>query len=277
MDNFNSISGQTPSDSPTSQHQLQHLWWTAVIYCFGILSGSFLIFNDDWQNLQGLQGFLQSVVITTYLLILLRIGMPLNFHPRQKLLHSNLGYGTWITITRAMLIALLAGYLFQPWPPSRVVPGCRSWTPGILYLAASLLDHMDGRFARAQQHETRLGAFLDINIDALGLLIAPLLAVWYGQLPVAYLSVGVAYYLFVCGIWLRKKFFKPVFEIKPRRSARIIAGIQMSFVGFALLPLISPPVKIVAAYIIMTPLLVGFVKDWLSASGYAKSEQNGPN
>jgi CDP-diacylglycerol--glycerol-3-phosphate 3-phosphatidyltransferase len=198
--------------------------------------------------------------------------MPLNYHPRQKVLHSNLGYGTWITITRAMLIAILAGYLFQPWPQSRIFPDRLSWTPGILYLAASFLDYLDGRVARAHQHETRLGAFLDINFDALGLLIAPLLGVWYGQLPVAYLSVSAAYYLFVFGIWLRKKYLKPVFEIKPRRSARIIAGFQMGFVGIALMPVISPEITTVAAYIFMIPLLAGFTKDWLVVSGYKNKD-----
>lgn len=268
------IKEQTPTNPLILQQRLQRMWWTAVFYCLSILSGGFLIFNNDWQNCQGLQGSAQATVITAYILILLRIGIPLNYHPRQKVLHSNLGYGTWITITRAMLIAILAGYLFQPWPLSRLVPGWPSWTPGILYLAASLLDYLDGRVARASQQETRLGAFLDINIDALGLLVAALLAVWYGQLPVAYLSVGAAYYLFIFGIWLRKKYSKPVFEVKPRRSARIIAGFQMGFVGIALLPVISPPIKIVAAYIFMIPLLVGFANDWLVASGY---KNNGPN
>jgi CDP-diacylglycerol--glycerol-3-phosphate 3-phosphatidyltransferase len=244
------------------------MWLKAVIYCFCLLSGGFLIFKNDWQNLHGLQGILQATIVTAYILILLRIGMPLNYHPRQQVLHSNLGYGTWITITRAMLIAILAGYLFQPWPHSRIFPGRLSWTPGILYLAASFLDFLDGRVARANQHETRLGAFLDINFDALGLLIAPLLAVWYGQLPYAYLSVGAVYYLLVFGIWLRRKYSKPVFEIKPRRSARIIAGFQMGFVGIALLPVISPAITKGAAYIFMIPLLAGFAKDWLVASGY---------
>ena len=227
-----------------------------------------MIFKSDWQNLYGLQGIFQATIITAYILILLRIGMPLNYHPRQKVLQSNLGYGTWITITRAMLIAILGGYLFQPWPQSHLLPGRLSWTPGTLYLTASLLDYLDGRVARAGGCETRLGAFLDINIDALGMLIAPLLAVWYGQLPVVYLSVGAAYYLLVFGIWLRKKFSKPVFKVNPRRSARIIAGFQMGFVGIALLPVISPPITTVAAYIFMIPLLAGFAKDWLVASGY---------
>ena len=255
---------------PKSQPRLQRMWWTAVIYCFFILFSGFLILNDDWPNRHGLQGIVQATIITVYVLILLRIGLPLNYHPRQKVLHSNLGYGTWMTITRAMLIAILAGYLFQPWPQSRLFPGRLSWAPGTLYLTASLLDYLDGRVARAGNHETRLGAFLDINIDALGLLIAPLLAVWYGQLPGAYLSVGGVYYLLVFGIWLRKKYSKPVFEVKPRRSARIIAGFQMGFVGIALLPLIGPPLTTAVAYIFMIPLLAGFAKDWMIAGGYTK-------
>jgi CDP-diacylglycerol--glycerol-3-phosphate 3-phosphatidyltransferase len=259
---------QTHLNPPKSQQGLQRIWWTAVIYCFCILLGGFLILNDDWQTRYGLQGIVQAAIMTAYVLILLRIGMPLNYHPRKKVLHSNLGCGTWITITRAMLIAILAGYLFQPWPQSRLFSGRLSWTPGTLYLTASLLDYLDGWVARAGKHETRLGAFLDINIDSLGLLIAPLLAVWYGQLPGVYLSVGAAYYLLVFGIWLRKKYSKPVFEVKPRRSARIIAGFQMGFVGIALLPVISPPLTTVAAYIFMIPLLAGFVKDWMIVSGY---------
>ena len=268
------IKGHPSLNPAKSQQRLQRMWWTAVVYCVCILLGAFLVLNDDWPNRHGLQGLGQATLITAYVLILLRIGMPLNYHPRQKVLHSNLGYGTWITITRAMLIAILAGYLFQPWPQSRLFPGRLTWTPGTLYLAASLLDYLDGRVARAVNHETRLGAFLDINIDALGLLIAPLLAVWYGQLPGAYLSVGGAYYLLVFGIWLRKKCSKPVFEVKPRRSARIIAGFQMGFVGIALLPVISPPMTTAAAYIFMIPLLVGFAKDWMIVGGY---RNYGPN
>jgi CDP-diacylglycerol--glycerol-3-phosphate 3-phosphatidyltransferase len=60
----------------------------------------------------------------------------------------------------------------------------------------------------------------------------------------------------------------PVFEIKPRRSARIIAGFQMGFVGIALLPAISSAITTVAAYFFMIPLLAGFAKDWLVVSGY---------
>ncbi len=251
---------------------LRREWWTAVFACLFMLLGGFSVLNYVWPHYNALDWILQTVFITIYILGLLRTGLPLNYHPQQSVLYSNLGWGTWITIIRAMLIAILAGYLFQPWPQSRVVPGRLSWAPGIIYITASILDYVDGRVARVCRHETRLGAYLDINIDALGLPIAPLLAVWYGQLPVAYLSVSAAYYLFIFGIQLRKKYSKPVFELKSRPGARMIAGFQMGFVGIALLPVFSPPATTIAAYIFMIPLLAGFVRDWLFVCGQLESD-----
>jgi hypothetical protein len=42
----------------------------------------------------------------------------------------------------------------------------------------------------------------------------------------------------------------------------------MGFVGITLLPVISSTITTGAAYIFMIPLLAGFAKDWLVASGY---------
>jgi len=111
------------------------------------------------------QWILQAAVIMIYVLGLVRYGLNWNYHPGQKVLHPTLGYGTWLTILRGSLIALLAGYLFQPWPASDFFPGRLSWAPGLLYIVALVLDYIDGRIARACRHETQLGAFLDINID----------------------------------------------------------------------------------------------------------------
>jgi CDP-diacylglycerol--glycerol-3-phosphate 3-phosphatidyltransferase len=93
-------------------------------------------------------------------------------------------------------------------------------------------------------------------------------AVWYGQLPAAYLSVGMVYYAFVAGIRLRRKFSKPVVVPGPWRGARMIAGIQMGFVGIALLPIADSSITRPAAYAAMTPLLAGFVRDWMIVCGY---------
>jgi CDP-diacylglycerol--glycerol-3-phosphate 3-phosphatidyltransferase len=254
------------------EKRLRIQWWTALVLCLSILLGSFLMFA--WRNhgLNNAQWILQALTVTMFVLGLLRYGLKWNYRPDHSNLMSTLGYGTWLTIIRGALIAVLAGYLFQPWLVSKFSPGAYSWTPGLLYIAAAVLDFFDGRVARASQHETRLGAFLDINFDALGLLIASLVAVWYGQLPVAYLSVGCAYYIYRTGIWLRKTLSKPVTEPGPWRGARIIAGVQMGFVGIALLPILRPPATTLTAYIVMIPLLIGFVRDWMIVCGYRISK-----
>jgi CDP-diacylglycerol--glycerol-3-phosphate 3-phosphatidyltransferase len=249
--------------------RLRARWWAATGLCFLILLGGFLLFNRKGTWSDAFQWMLQSMIIMIYVLGLLRYGLRWNYHPAEKVLRSTLGYGTWLTIIRGALLAVLAGYLFQPWPASGFSPGRLSWTPGLLYITASILDYFDGQVARACRHETRLGAFLDINLDALGLLIASLAAVWYGQLPPAYLSVGFVYYAFIAGIRLRKKFSKAVYEIRPWRGARIIAGFQMGFVGIALLPIVKPPVTTLTAYGAMLLLLAGFARDWMIVCGYS--------
>lgn len=261
-------SGAITSDD--TLRQLTAWWWAAVGLCVSILLTGFLVFNQGRPRPSAFLWFLQSIVVMGYVLGLLRYGLRWNYHPQRKILHSTFGCGTWLTIIRGALIAVLAGYLFQPWPASQFLPGRLSWAPGLLYLSASILDNIDGRVARAVRQETRLGAFLDINLDALGLLIAPLVAIGYGQLPVTYLSVGCAYYVFTAGIRLRKKLSMPVVEPGPWRGARVIAGLQMGFVGIALLPAIKPPVATLAAYVMMIPLLGGFVRDWMIVCGYWK-------
>lgn len=72
----------------------------------------------------------------------------------------------------------------------------------------------------------------------------------------------------MAGIQLRKIISKPIFESKPWRGARIIAGFQMGVVGIALLPIVKPPATTLAAYAAMIPLLAGFVRNWLVVCGY---------
>ena len=199
---------------------LRARWWAAVGLSLLILLSGLLLLSRGRPRLNIAQWILQSAVVMIYVLGLLRYGLGWNYHPEQKVVRSTLGYGTWLSIIRGALIANLAGYLFQPWPESKLCPCSLSWTPGLLYISASILDFADGRVARACKHETRLGAFLDINLDALGLLIASLVAVWYAQLPAVYLSVGFAYYVFQAGMRLRKNLLMSVLEPAPWRGAR---------------------------------------------------------
>jgi CDP-diacylglycerol---glycerol-3-phosphate 3-phosphatidyltransferase len=181
-------------------------------------------------------------------------------------LFTTLGAANWITLMRAGAIVGLAGIL--PWTLSRgpSLPNSLAWGAGIVYLGLSLADLLDGLVARKQERETELGRRLDIESDAAGLLVASLVAVAFDRLPAVYLLVGLAYYPFVLGIWLRQKRALPVIALRPRPYARIIAGFQMGLVGIALLPIFNPVFTYTAAIIFMAPLLIGFLRDWLMVS-----------
>jgi CDP-diacylglycerol---glycerol-3-phosphate 3-phosphatidyltransferase len=174
-----------------------------------------------------------------------------------------LGTANHITLLRGLLISLTAGFLFAP-------PGdgkAAAWLPGSLYLAAALLDGVDGAWARKTRTRTLLGEVLDVRYDALGVLVASAVAVGTHRLPVYYLAAGGAYYVFQLGLRLRRRRGKPLHPAGPRAFARLVAGFQMGFLSAALLPLFSGPVLALAAPVFLLPLLAGFIWDWLIAAG----------
>ena len=181
-------------------------------------------------------------------------------------LFPTLGAATWITLLRAAALVALAGFLPMAIQPGQELPNTLTWAPGTIYLGIALADLLDGFVARQQGRETELGKGLDIETDAAGLLAASLLAVALGRLPAIYLLVGLAYYPFILGIRMRQRRALPVIALQSRPSARILAGFQMGLVGLALLPLFNPAFLFLAAAIFMTPLLIGFLRDWLVVS-----------
>lgn len=190
-------------------------------------------------------------------------------------LFPTLGAANWISLVRAAAVVVLAGFLplaLQTTEPADFrAPG---WAAGILYLGISLADLLDGFAARRQNRETELGKGLDIETDAAGLLVASLVAVAFSRLPVIYLMVGLVYYPFILGIRMRQKKGLPVVALRSRPYARIIAGCQMGLVGMALLPIFHPAFTTAAAYIFMTPLLLGFLRDWLVVSCRIKTDRD---
>ena len=139
-----------------------------------------------------------------------------------------------------------------------------------MYLTAVAGDALDGFVARTTASQTPLGELLDTRIDALGILAACLLAIHYGQLPGYYLSAGVAYYVLRFAVFVRKKTGRPCAGVRPRPGARVMAGIQMVFLGVVLLPLFSPQFTHIAAVLILIPFLVGFLFDWQAVSVHEK-------
>ena len=143
----------------------------------------------------------------------------------------------------------------------------RSWLPGVLYLAAALLDGVDGALSRRTGMQTPLGKTLDVNIDALGVLVTSVVAVTNHRLPAYYLAAAAAYYLYHFGLWRWRRRGKQVHPTGSRTFARLVAGFQMGFLGTALLPIFTYNVLKTVAPLFLLPLLAGFFWDWAMVRG----------
>lgn len=192
--------------------------------------------------------------------------LELNRAGKDAPLYPTLGWANRLTLLRGGLIALTGGFLFQP-----QAVGLMAWIPGVLYSIAAILDRMDGFVARRSKHTSLLGSELDTVYDALGLLVAPLLAVGYGKVHWSFLLVSAAYYVFIWGLYWRHTHNLPVYSLMPSMLRRTLAGFQMGFVAFILLPCFAPPLTIVIGIAFMLPILLGFVVDWLVVSGRIES------
>ena len=188
--------------------------------------------------------------------------LPLNYREGETAVLPTLGYGNGLTLARGLALALLSGFLFSPWPT-----GWLAWLPMLLYTAASIADYLDGYVARVTRHATILGARLDMEFDGLGMLLVTLLALNYGQLPLWYLPLGLARYLFLLGLWWRQRRGLPIHDLPPSVHRRIFAGFQMGFMSAVLWPIVPPLGATIAGTIFAAATAVSFLRDWLVAAG----------
>lgn len=262
------MTGTLPQENP-SLRILRLRWLSLAILAGLFLAGSFLILQKVWQPEMAWRWLFQSSLPVTYLLVMLWSGLALNTRPGELTLLPELGPGNGLTFMRGLLTSALAGFLFLPLPP-----GWLAWLPGLLFTTAVTADLFDGYLARRSNHVTRLGEMLDMALDGLGVLIGAILLVQYGKAPPFYLLVGLARYVFIAGIGLRRLLGKPVFDLAPSSSRRPFAGAQMGFIGVALFPFFSPPGTALVAACFALPFLIGFLRDWLTVSGVFRAHSN---
>jgi CDP-diacylglycerol--glycerol-3-phosphate 3-phosphatidyltransferase len=246
-------------------------WWTAAFISFCAVIGFNLFIISCWRIPFDWTRFVLPLLPFIYVLAVLRSGLPLNHRPGETRVLAHLGWANGITVARGVLVSVLA--CFWNWPATIPfsIRHSFAWLPGVIYIASALLDLVDGMVARRTDHVTRLGERLDTLFDALGLLTAVLAGIALNQLPLPYLAVALAYYVFSAGIRIRRRTGRMVIPLKPRPAARLIAGFNMGFVGTALLPIYRPPATTIGALVFMVPLLAGFFRDWLAVSGRIKT------
>lgn len=249
-------------DDRTSLTRLRRRWLlVAGLYGVAVLFTYWLLL-DGWRSGQPVQWLLLASTAMLVQLGILWWGLQHNRRPSEAILLPFLGYSNGLTLARGLLTCLLAGFLFAPRPW-----GALAWLPPLLYMLERLIDYFDGYVARITHNETKLGAILDIEFDGVGFLVAILLAIQYGQLPLWYLLLGLARPLFVAGMWLRQRWGLSLDPLPPTDQGRIVAGFQTGFVSSALWPILSPQSTQLAAFCFAVPLVLSFGRDWLVVSG----------
>lgn len=177
--------------------------------------------------------------------------------------YPTLGVANGITIGRGWLYAGVAGFLL-------VVPAVDSlwrWLPALWYGGGAALDWVDGFVARRIGRRTVLGERLDMAFDTMGFLIAPVVAVAWGALPVWYLSVSAARYCYRFGCWLHERRGGTLRDLPESRVRRPLAGLQMAVITGALLPVTPPRLVWPLATLAVVPSLAVFSRDFLSVTG----------
>ncbi|MEM7032888.1 MAG: CDP-alcohol phosphatidyltransferase family protein [Chloroflexota bacterium] len=219
----------------------------------------FIRLDQIWMY--AVQWFLIAAVVQAYCLWLLWQGLTQNHRENEDDLFTNFGLANKLTLTRGLMISLMAGFLFSPWPE-----GGLGWVPGLLYGGAIIIDYFDGYCARLTDRVTILGGKLDMDFDSLGMFLVTSLAVWYGQLPWPFFILGIAYYLFVFGLAWRKRKGRSVKDLQPSFHRRLFAGFLMVFMSITLLPILSPLIVTTIGSVFGVSLGLGFWRDWLVVS-----------
>jgi CDP-diacylglycerol--glycerol-3-phosphate 3-phosphatidyltransferase len=206
---------------------------------------------------------LGAAPVATYLLAFVRRRLVLNAAEAGDVPHRTLGPGTALTLGRGLIYAALAGLtLFPTWPGP-----WWAWAPGALFTTAALTDLFDGYLARRAGHATRLGAKLDVEVDALGILVATVLVVRLGQLPPVFLLTGVAYYAFRAWAAWRRRTGRPVHPLPYSPLRRTVGGFQVGFLCVILWPVFAPPATTYAGALFAALLALSFGRDVLFLSG----------
>jgi CDP-diacylglycerol--glycerol-3-phosphate 3-phosphatidyltransferase len=174
---------------------------------------------------------------------------------------GTLGLANSLTVARGGLYAVVAAFVTVP-PTGRL-----AWVPAVCYGVGVVFDRLDGSVARTIGRETTLGRRLDMAFDSFGFVAAPLLAVAWGQLPVYYLSLSAARYVYRAGKYQRRLRGLPLYGPPESDLGRYLAGGQMVFLTIVMTPVVPPEPVALVAPLALAPSLGVFGRDYLFVSG----------
>lgn len=177
-----------------------------------------------------------------------------------------MGIANHITLLRGTLFTVCFGFAFIPPRPGYV------WAPFLLYTTALVFDFVDGYLARMTGSESAIGEILEHEYDSFGVIIASIVAWSWGALPFVFVPVAFGRYIYLLAARIRTLRGRTMQPLVYTMSGRVIAGLYMGFLAAALIPELPTPLLRAGAPFFLVPFVGGFVRDWLIATGYLRTE-----
>jgi phosphatidylglycerophosphate synthase len=167
---------------------------------------------------------------------------------------ARFGPANQVTTARALLVALVAGFVGEP--PS---PFAAKATV-ILGSMATLLDGVDGWLARRTRMASAFGARFDEEVDALLILVLAILAWRWEKAGAWVLGSGILRHAFVASGWIWPWMRRP---LAPTARARAICVIQVATLIAAIVPAVTYPASASIAALGLLALGYSFLADTL--------------
>jgi phosphatidylglycerophosphate synthase len=164
------------------------------------------------------------------------------------------GPANQVTMVRAFLVAIVAGFIGEPSPMGA------GWIIASTAVVATLLDGVDGWFARRTGMASAFGARFDMEMDALLIQVLAILAWQYGKAGPWVLVSGLLRYLFVAAGWVMPWMREPLFPSVRRKAICVVQTVGLIL---TILPPIVPPASEWLAAVSLAALVYSFLVDTL--------------
>jgi phosphatidylglycerophosphate synthase len=169
---------------------------------------------------------------------------------------SRFGPANQMTLARAALVALVAGFVGEPAAAS--VAAAAVW----LAVIVELLDGVDGWLARRSSLSSAFGARFDMEVDALLIMVLAVLAWQHGKAGSWVLLSGLLRYAFVAAGWLLPWVSR---ALPPSRRRQTVCVVQIAGLCMAVAPIIPADASAPVAAVSLAALGASFLVDvvWL--------------
>ncbi|MEZ4239117.1 MAG: CDP-alcohol phosphatidyltransferase family protein [Myxococcota bacterium] len=197
-----------------------------------------------------LLGFVAKAVLVP--VVLAFAALPSLVHHRWP----TLGAANGVTLFRSVLVGATAAFLGEPSAEAMV------WPLFFASGAAFVLDWLDGRLARASGRASPFGARLDMELDAITVLVLCGLVWHLDRAGLWVFLAGALRYVFVAAAaiwpWMTR-------ELYPTNRRRFVCGVQVTCLIWALVPWPVPGLAAAIAAFGLLALVGSFALDtrWL--------------